>query len=296
MFGQSRHTAKLLAILVWLLFTVSLTAWWYNFSQHQIQELIQLTGAASEELLKNQKMLRWEGACLMISLAGGGAALFYFVYRELKLNQNIREFFAAFSHELKTPIASLRLQAESLQEEEDLQLREDLIERILADTVRLNSRLENTLFLANLEHCNFFPENISLQEILKSAACDWPNLKVQCVNDCLLDVDRQAFESIIRNILQNSVAHGRADSIAVELEPVSDQRVKITFRDNGMGFQGRATSQLAEPFVRHYQGSGTGIGLFLIKQLSRRLNGHASFSPLSSGFEVSLGLPGKVAP
>src|SRR3989344_8865891 len=106
-----------LIVAGWLAFSVALAGWWVIFAYRFISAAMRHDLADSVSLEAKQRMLVYEGVSLIVCLIAGGIALAYYVLREHKRNEQIRQFFAAFTHDLKTPIASLRLQAESLGED-----------------------------------------------------------------------------------------------------------------------------------------------------------------------------------
>src|ERR1041385_137306 len=104
-------------VALWVIFTVTLTAWWLIFGLRQLDLINQSNLENALQLHRHYQMLLWEGGILIASLIAGGLALFYFARREQKRHAQVEEFFAAFTHDAKTALASLRLQAESLQED-----------------------------------------------------------------------------------------------------------------------------------------------------------------------------------
>lgn len=66
---------KYLLASLWLLFTATLAGWWYIFHLRQIERIRELDHDAAAELARNQSMLAWEGATLLLCLIGGGIAL-----------------------------------------------------------------------------------------------------------------------------------------------------------------------------------------------------------------------------
>ena len=150
-------------LLLWLAFTVSLTVWWFIFGQRQL-ELITLSGLSSAEaLIRGQKMLLWEGLTLIASLVIGAFAFFILARKERKESQAVQKFLMTFTHELKTPIASLRLQAQELKDRLQADKEKVLLERLVADTSRLTLQLDNSLFLASVDS-----ESLVLEELLFS--------------------------------------------------------------------------------------------------------------------------------
>jgi len=147
---------------LWLVFTLSLTGWWFYFARGQVGRLIELEHGAASELVRYQKMLFWEGVTLFVVIAVGGLALTYYMFREMRESRRIQEFLAAFTHEVKTPLASVRLQAEMLKERLGGSNETALLDRFLGETSRLTLQLDNSLFLANMRERRWFIESIDL--------------------------------------------------------------------------------------------------------------------------------------
>ena len=108
-----RDRIKILLVALWVTFTVTLAVWWMIFGLRQLNLLDQFHAEQADQLQSHYRMLLWEGGILIASLIGGGLALFYYARREQKRHEQVEEFFAAFTHDAKTALASLRLQAES---------------------------------------------------------------------------------------------------------------------------------------------------------------------------------------
>src|SRR5207302_2561603 len=187
-------------------------------------------------------------------LIGGGMALFYYARREQKRHAQVEEFFAAFTHDAKNALASLRLQAESLQEDYAESGQNPLLDRLLRDTVRLQLQLENSLFLVNLPHGKFFLEPIGLSDRIEALRLHWPDLAITQSGDGILMADARALESVLTNLVQNAVTHGHATHVDFNLRK-SDGQLRATVTANGRRFH-RDVGQLAKLFVRHARGSG----------------------------------------
>src|SRR3954469_8325986 len=210
MSAERKHSRlAIFLVALWVVFTVTLTAWWLIFGLRQLDLINQSNLEAAGQLHRHYQMLLWEGGILIASLIGGGLALFYFARREQKRHAQVEEFFAAFTHDAKTALASLRLQAESLQED-FAGAPNPLLERLLRDTLRLQLQLENSLFLVNLTRGKFFLETISLGSLLNNLSRHWPDLKIAQTGDAILLADARALESVLTNVIQNAVTHGDA--------------------------------------------------------------------------------------
>src|SRR5206468_4119497 len=165
---QQRDRIKILLVALWVTFTVTLAVWWLIFGLRQLNLINQSNLEGAVQLHRHYQMLMWEGGILIASLIGGGVALYYYARREHKRHAQVEEFFAAFTHDAKTALASLRLQAESLREDFAGSEANPLLERLLNDTLRLQLQLENSLFLVNLPRGEFFFQPLSLSERIEA--------------------------------------------------------------------------------------------------------------------------------
>src|SRR5438270_10941144 len=161
---RKRNWIVIVLVGLWVLFTVTLAGWWLVFGLRQLDLINQSNLENAVQLHRHYQMLLWEGGVLIVSLIGGGAALFYYARREQKRHAQVEEFFAAFTHDAKTAIASLRLQAESLREDAEASGPNPLLDRLLSDTVRLQLQLENSLFLVNLPSGKLLVEVIKIDD------------------------------------------------------------------------------------------------------------------------------------
>ncbi|NOT61271.1 MAG: HAMP domain-containing histidine kinase, partial [Acidobacteria bacterium] len=173
-----REKLKVVLAGCWLAFTVALATWWLIFGLRQLGRLDQLS---TSQIQHHSRMLFWEGGVLIALLFIGGAALITYIWRERQRQRQNEEFFSAFTHDAKTALASLRLQAESLSEDSDPP--NPVVERLLKDTVRLQLQLENSLFLVNLRTGRLLSEPLNISRIVESLRFHWPELALQLQGD-----------------------------------------------------------------------------------------------------------------
>ena len=287
---RKHNRLAIFLVAVWVVFTVTLAGWWLIFGLRQLDLINQSNLENAVQLNRHYQMLLWEGGILIASLIGGGLALFYFARREQKRHAQVEEFFAAFTHDAKTSLASLRLQAESLQEDYAEAGPNPLLERLLRDTLRLQLQLENSLFLVNLTRGKFFLEPISLSGYVDNLRRHWPDLAIRQAGDAIVLADARALESVLTNLIQNAVTHGHATEIDIKIDGGRKGQVAVGIIDNGRGFAGDF-NQLGKLFVRHGRGSGSGVGLYIARQLIKRMNGEIEFESAGSGFGVRFNLP-----
>ena len=100
------------------------------------------------EQARTHSMVFWEGGTFLVLLMTLSGLLLWYFRRDLRRARGTQAFFAALTHELRTPLTSVRLQTEAIAAGEPSQ---ELIERLLVDTHRLESQIDKTLELARIE-------------------------------------------------------------------------------------------------------------------------------------------------
>ena len=148
---RDRLTWQYAAAVAWLVFTVALASWWLIFGLSQARHLGALEGPDAAQVSRVTRMLVWEGVILVGMLMAGGVALLVAIGREQRRRRDLRAFFMAFTHDLKTSLTSLRLQAEALREDLPEAADNPNLQRLLKDSVRLQLQLENALALATAD-------------------------------------------------------------------------------------------------------------------------------------------------
>lgn len=277
---------------MWLLFTVCFALWWIKLGTTHVTELARLQPEQSAHWQRQERMILWEGLAWVILLIIGGLALITSVLREKRRVLQIREFFASFSHEIKTSLASLRLQAESLQADKKF-ADSPVLDRLVGDTVRLQLQLENSLFFSSQDHLQLFAEDLPMKLLFERLSQQWPGLNIEFNRDCILRADERALRTILSNLIQNSILHGHASKVTVETANASSGKVELVLSDNGRGF-GQDLNQLGRVFHRPEATSGSGLGLYICRLLARKMNGELRLNPVAQGFQARLILPGEL--
>jgi len=291
MMTRARNRLLYFGAVIWLLLTVTLAVWWMVFGLLQAGQLGALSSPEGQRLERVQRMIVWEGVTFVGLLIAGGVALVISIRREQVRQHAVESFFMAFTHDLKTALASLQLQAESLSEDLPEAAANPNMARLLKDTVRLGVQLENSLYFAQPEG-HLLVEPVAISTFIARTAADWPELRVRVEGDDTVLADARALESVWRNLLQNAVIHGGARTVTVRVERRGDDRATITVIDDGRGAPPRVVRTLGRPFKRPAVTSGTGVGLFVCQQLARRMNGDLRFGGSGgAGFTAVLELP-----
>lgn len=216
-----------------------------------------------------------------------------FLVRELRRNDQHDAFINAVTHELKTPIASIRLYLETLQSRDvnDNQRRE-FYRIMLTDTQRLQQTVEQVLKAGvagqrvGLQHRAPVDIAALAEEVTETARLrhhlpqETVTVSVATASDTGLFVDGDVDElrTVLSNLLDNAVKYSRDHvQIAVEVAAPSPDTVWVRVKDRGVGIP---RAQLKRIFNRFYRfqarGSkvkGTGLGLFIVRSIVKQHGG-----------------------
>jgi len=284
----NRLTWQYVAAVTWIIFTVALAVWWLIFGLSQARHLDAIEGPDAAHVSRVTRMLVLEGTVLVGSLVAGGVALLTAIQREQRRRRDLRSFYMAFTHDLKTSLTSLRLQAEALRA--DLPEHPSL-QRMLKDSVRLQVQLENALALTTADGAVFI-EPIEIRELVDYLREDFPELTIEVSGDARVRADRRALESVLRNLMQNALVHGRATRVSLDIRRSVSGGIEIVVVDDGRGAAVDLGTALDQPFVRPAATSGSGVGLYVCGRLLHQMHGQLRLlRGRASGFAVSIELP-----
>jgi len=232
------------------------------------------------------------GILLLAVIIAGVTLNTIFLVREIRRNEQHDAFINAVTHELKTPIASIRLYTETLQTRAvDEAKRKEFYRIILQDSDRLLSTIEQILRTGRIG-ANSRPPNISplnLPDLVSecvSRACvlhNIPNeaIRYQSRQPVRILGDLDEVRAAVSNLLDNAVKYSGSNvQVLVETAPVDDKYVSVRVTDNGPGIP---ETELKRIFKRFYRMSGplatrvkgTGLGLFIVRSVARRHGGRA---------------------
>jgi signal transduction histidine kinase len=258
------------------------------------------------------RLVTWAGVVLFVLLIGTFALLYRLGLRQLNLARQQQDFVSAVSHELNTPLTSIRMYAEILSEGwADATKQREYYAFIQAESERLSRLIANVLQLARMERrelrLDLKPVHVTtLLDLLRSKLASQIERSGFVATYTLapelaereLRVDADAFVQILINLVDNALkfsakAARREVDIAVQIQG-SDAVWSV--RDYGPGVE---KSQLRKIFTLFYRpGSeltretlGTGIGLALVRQLARAMHGEADVVQREPGAEFVLRLP-----
>lgn len=275
---------------------------------------VDVAPAAREELAQERRshvrQYGWESAFFLAVLLACISVLWRGLREEARLRQRHENFLASVSHELRSPLSSLRLQTETLQRRKlNEDRRHELLGRSQTDLDRLEGLVDNVLEAARLDdgtgrqllawEAEALDVTDAVERQLRTLPRDHGAERVsnRVPEGTLVLADRRALDTILRNLLANALrATSDGGSVVVEGETEAD-RVRVRVVDSGEGFESGEAEHLFEKFYRpgsalRGRGGGTGLGLYIVRQLARRGGGSVQAESAGPGhgatFELQL--------
>jgi len=217
-----------------------------------------------------------------------------FLLREIRRNEQHDTFLNAVTHELKTPIASIKLYLETLKTREvAADKRREFYDVMLADSNRLLSTVEQVLQASRTKEkhrqLNISQINLGklLGETIKIAQTryklDETAIKLtEPAEEIMLSGDAAELQSAFTNLLDNAVKYSHEEpKISVRVKKSGDKKVQIFFKDNGIGLEKGEMKRIFKRFYRvsnlwTQEKKGTGLGLFIVKSIIEKHGGRVS--------------------
>jgi len=271
--------------------------------------LIRPTEDAYEQLRKKSKrttlMYAMEGVVMMGLLFWGIIWIYRNLYNKLKLKRQQSNFLLSITHELKTPLASIKLYLETLQKRQlDKDQAATIVANSLGDVSRLRDLVDNILLAAQLDNSKYelqrFEINLSEQAMHVIDKFVLPRniqgrMNINIEKDVFLTTDEAAMEMILNNLLSNAVKYSPSDGkIDVQLR-TDNAHVILSVSDEGQGISAEDKEYIFSKFYRSgdeqtRKSKGTGLGLFIVKNLLNLLEAEIKVKdkhPKGTTFEIT---------
>ena len=245
------------------------------------------------------------GTVFFALVLAGLVALSAWLVREMRLNQRQRAFLDAVTHEMRTPLASLRLYLDTLgRHDPDPEQRRAFLGRMQRDVDRLDHTVEQVLHAARAEeHGRGLPseqvmlvplldeciEELRARHELPASAVQLDAAQLSVQGPAAVRGNRAELAVIFRNLLENAAKYSDASvEISVRVSPKGDDRVDVAISDRGIGIP---AGELRKIFQRFYRTGrdvqrtavGLGLGLFIVRNLVRRQGGRVVARSQGSG-------------
>ncbi len=241
---------------------------------------------------------------------GGVIIVFKNITEQYKIDKLQREFVANVSHELKTPITTIKSYAETLLDGalEEKQIAEDFLNVINSESDRMSRLVSDLLRLSRMdyEQTKWKKDKLNINEMVNQTA---KKLSIQAKNknitmhvglissDMNVLFDRDGFEQILLNIAGNAVKY-TPENGNVWIDAFRENgKVNIAIRDDGIGIPKEDQPRVFERFYRVDKArarelGGTGLGLSIAKQIAEAHDSSLSInSQLNKGTEIIITIP-----
>ncbi len=226
------------------------------------------------------------GSAFFLLIIVGLLLLLVWLVREIRLNQRQQAFLDAVTHEMRTPLASLRLYVETLRKHEPgAEKRREFLGRMEADVERLERTVSQVLLAARAEERKTPDEVADLTELVGAAADEIRQRYDLDESAIVLDGRRPVpalghraeLEMVFRNLLENAVKYSSPPvSITVTFRSLGG-RAEVLISDQGMGIAPSDLGRIFDRFTRVgrdvQRQAGLGLGLFIVWSLVRRNGG-----------------------
>jgi signal transduction histidine kinase len=230
------------------------------------------------------------GTLFFLLVLAGLVWLSAWLVREMRINQRQRAFLDAVTHEMKTPLASLRLYLDTLtRHDPDPLRRRQFLGRMLEDLDRLDGTVDQVLTAARAEdhRSRVRRGRVALPELLHECIRDTRERHTLPDDAVHLDVesggavrgDAGELSVVFRNLLENAVKYSDEPvTVNVHVADRGEGRVNVAISDRGIGIP---AGELRKIFQRFYRtgrdvqrtASGLGLGLFIVRNLVKRQGG-----------------------
>jgi len=215
-----------------------------------------------------------------------------FLVREIRKNEQHDAFLNAVTHELKTPIASIRLYLETLKSRDlEREKRNEFYDIMLADSDRLLSTVEQVLQASRTREAKrgMSLEEIDLAQLLGDTVSDVATRRrldpelvklAPAPSEVKVIGDRSELQTAISNLLDNAIKYSPdGPKVSVRLRSVGSKYAEIFVRDNGIGMLPADLKRVFRRFYRVPNSSnpkGTGLGLAIVHSIIKKHGGRVT--------------------
>lgn len=229
------------------------------------------------------------GTIFLLLVLAGVVLYLLLSIKEIRLNQRQSNFIDSVSHELKSPIASLKLYLQTLSRRSVTETQQaDFYRFMLEDVERLDSLINHMLDAARLDQLPVATDmrDVDLPALLQSCAetaCLRYHLPTTTIElhaaPAIVRARPIDLEMVFRNLIDNAIKYGgREPKVEIRSHTTPDDVVVTQIIDNGPGIPAQQRRRIFGRFVRlgselERSQKGTGLGLFIVRTLVKRLKG-----------------------
>jgi signal transduction histidine kinase len=210
-----------------------------------------------------------------------GIAMFVYLDRVVRLNQQQNNFLLAVTHELKTPIAAAKLALQTAKKRPNTDIVSKMVDMAQSNISRLSVLVEQILMATRFENKFTEPQKVwiklndFLNGVLKTMELKteyFQRLDIQIPANLQLYADEQMLSTVIRNLVTNAIKYSEGEGkISIESQ-INDNNFTLIFTDEGIGISEDEKKNIFKKFYRVGEEKtrttpGSGLGLFLVKKI-----------------------------
>jgi len=251
-------------------------------------------------------MILGEGSMFILVFTVGAISLHKSIKKERRLQEQKKNFLLSVTHELKSPLASIKLLLQTIQKRDlTKQQVHDFINKSLLDIERLDDMVENMLLASKIDNRSYtFPKaqfNLSalvdnIVNRLQLNKCDLTQQLINAEIEPKIEItgDKFALTSVVTNLIENAIKYsGPCEVVDVRLYS-RDSKIFLEVADHGIGIADAEKNRIFDRFYRvgseeTRNTKGTGLGLYIVKEVLDKHEASISVKdnePQGSIFEV----------
>lgn len=295
--SNSLSPKKALIIFIsMVLFVFAQAVWWVVFMAQLVAEKTEIVRSITDdtqlideiehEAFHQQVMIGLEGSVFLILILVGIWLMYRSLVRSEELKYHQQNFLHAVTHELKTPLASMKVYIDSLISPKlAKEQKQAVLPRMRQDVARLERLVENILEAGRFErsgyHLNL--ERINLSDIVNGRLDNLEEITNSCAVEIKRDIEPEVFITgdaaalgrSIDAVLENGVKYRKENEVHLAITLRREKRsIRLTVSDNGIGFEPSERNSIFERFYRvgderTRRTEGSGLGLYLCREIIR---------------------------
>lgn len=247
-----------------------------------------------------------EGSTFLVMILIGAVVVYSSSRRSLTVSRQQNNFMLAVTHELKSPIAGIKLSLQTLERHKlDESKKEVLIKRCITEANRLNDLCNNMLIASQMEGRQYVAakEPLNFTELVESSLKDYTvrypeRFEEGPLMDCELVGDKLLLQMAVNNLLENAVKYTPEDKPVIVTLSNKNGTAIFSVADNGPGIPDKEKHKIFNKFYRvgnenTRKTKGTGLGLYLTAKILKQHKGRIlvkNNEPTGAIFELHLPL------
>jgi len=233
---------------------------------------------------KRTAMIIGEGSVFALVFIVGAISLHKSIRKERRLQHQKKNFLLSVTHELKSPLASIKLLLQTIQKRDlTKQQIKDFIDKSLLDIERLDDMVENMLLASKIDNRSYtFPKaqfNLSalVDTVVNRLQINKCDINEQIINAEIepkveITGDRFALTSVVTNLIENAIKYSKPCEVVDVKLYSKDGKVFFEVADHGIGIADTEKTRIFDRFYRvgseeTRNTKGTGLGLYIVKEV-----------------------------